>query len=524
MASTSGSGTKPKTRKDNEVWLIGPTAHALTVRLAIRKEEERARFSKALAQKTKEDEKQGMNPPFSSSSESEEQVNSSASECSPKKSKPGKPRAKNIMSPVLAKALDRTKISDRDAVHLIAAAAQSLGHNVEDIAVNRKTIRQSRMKLRVQSFKSAKEQFILNLDPTIPLVVHWDGKLLPETAGGKETNDRLPIIVSYEENEQLLNVSKLPNGTGEAMANAVVEVVKDWKLKDYIVAMSFDTTSSNTGRHTGACKLIEIKLEKNLLWLPCRHHVHEVVIGGVFDHVMGPSTGPDILVFKRFQAFWPNIVQSDYSTAATDQEMDLVVTENREVQAPANDLLFLKKISDYTKVDKEVSEEACCKFINHLWYLNEEVVGFAFFDMNVGDETKQRMVDSLKKAQNGNRMKAVVKPQDVNDIHLEDFVSSATSKFFDMLNLPTDFLQLSPSLWQTNAGYCKAQKKLKTMKVVNDVAERGVALIQDYIHVITKDEEQRQFLLQVVSDHRKNFPNSLKRSVIEALKKNDLCC
>ncbi|XP_042230868.1 uncharacterized protein LOC121872269 [Homarus americanus] len=30
MASTSGSGTKPKTRKDNEVWLIGPTAHALT--------------------------------------------------------------------------------------------------------------------------------------------------------------------------------------------------------------------------------------------------------------------------------------------------------------------------------------------------------------------------------------------------------------------------------------------------------------------------------------------------------------
>ncbi|KAG7173857.1 hypothetical protein Hamer_G018135 [Homarus americanus] len=536
MASTSGSGTKPKTRKDNEVWLIGPTAHALTglklpstgevmIRLAIRKEEERARFSKALAQKTKEDEKQGMNPPFSSSSESEEQVNSSASECSPpKKSKPGKPRAKNIMSPVLAKALDRTKISDRDAVHLIAAAAQTLGHNVEDIAVNRKTIRQSRMKLRVQSFKSAKEQFILNLDPTIPLVVHWDGKLLPETAGGKETYDRLPIIVSYEENEQLLNVSKLPNGTGEAMANAVVEVVKDWKLKDYIVAMSFDTTSSNTGRHTGACKLIEIKLEKNLLWLPCRHHVHEVVIGGVFDRVMGPSTGPDILVFKRFQAFWPNIVQSDYSTAATDQEMDLVVTENREVQAPANDLLFLKKISDYTKVDKEVSEEACRKFINHLWYLNEEVVGFAFFDMNVGDETKQRMVDSLKKAQNGNRMKAVVKPQDVNDIHLEDFVSSATSQFFDMLNLPTDFLQLSPSLWQTNAGYCKAQKKLKTMKVVNDVAERGVALIQDYIHVITKDEEQRQFLLQVVSDHRKNFPNSLKRTVIEALKKNDLCC
>ena len=79
-----------------------------------------------------------------------------------------------------------------------------------------------------------------------------------------------------------------------------------------------------------------------------------------------------------------------------------------------------------------------------------------------------------------------------------------------MLFLLTDFLQLSLSLWQANAEYSKAQKKLKTMKIVYDVAERGVALIQDYIHVITKDEEQRQYLLHVVAAHRKNFPNSQK--------------
>ncbi|KAG7160662.1 hypothetical protein Hamer_G032231 [Homarus americanus] len=181
-------------------------------------------------------------------------------------------------------------------------------------------------------------------------------------------------------------------------------------------------------------------------------------------------------------AFWPNIVQSDH-TAATDQEMDLVVTENREVQAP-NDLLFLKKISDYTKVDKEVSEEATQIYQSSV-VPQQEVVGFAFFDMNVGDE-KQRMVDSLK------RLKMWLSSQDVNDIHLEDFVSSAISKFY-MLNLPTDFLQLSHLCGKLMQVIAK-QKKLKTMKVVNDVAERGVALIQDYIHVITKDEEQRQFL------------------------------
>ncbi|KAG7173626.1 hypothetical protein Hamer_G029240 [Homarus americanus] len=79
---------------------------------------------------------------------------------------------------------------------------------------------------------------------------------------------------------------------------------------------------------------------------------------------------------------------------------------------------------------------------------------------------------------------------------------------------------LSPSLWQTNAGYCKAQKKLKTMKVVNDVAERGVALIQDYIHVITKDEEQRQFLLQVFKNEVTLYIDTLQHQLYSFKRQN----
>ena len=41
---------------------------------------------------------------------------------------------------------------------------------------------------------------------------------------------------------------------------------------------------------------------------------------------------------------------------------------------------------------------------------------------------------------------------------------------------------------------------------VNEWAERGVALIQDF-NSATKDEMQKQFLLQVVEQHRKNFTN-----------------
>ena len=39
------------------------------------------------------------------------------------------------------------------------------------------------------------------------------------------------------------------------------------------------------------------------------------------------------------------------------------------------------------------------------------------------------------------------------------------------------------------------------MRVVNDVAERGVALTQEYNQILTKDEEQKQILLLGVEDH-----------------------
>ena len=52
-----------------------------------------------------------------------------------------------------------------------------------------------------------------------------------------------------------------PTSTGEAQYSAVVKLLQEWNVKDDIVAMTFDTTSSNTGRHKGACT----RLEKTIL-------------------------------------------------------------------------------------------------------------------------------------------------------------------------------------------------------------------------------------------------------------------
>ena len=118
------------------------------------------------------------------------------------------------------------------------------------------------------------------------------------------------IDLQYGKNtEKLLGVPKLTKGTGAAMAEATVSALKDWNLKEKIVGMCFETTSSNTGIHTGACTLIEKQLHKNLMYLACRHHMHEIIVSDVFKCCFVPTSGgPDVLLLKRFRKNWNFII------------------------------------------------------------------------------------------------------------------------------------------------------------------------------------------------------------------------
>lgn len=206
-------------------------------------------------------------------------------------------RPANIISPQLASALDRTNVSDRDATYLLAATAQSLGHDIGNFNISRASIRRVRIANRTMAVQRLKEQFISH--ESHQLTVHWDGKLLPDITG-HATVDRLPVLVSGHGIEQLLGVPKLNHGTGEETSNAVIHQLKEWVMIDRVKAMCFDTTASNTGCHAGACSLIEKKLDKDLLFLACRHLVHEIILADVFKHAVGASSGPEIGLFKRF--------------------------------------------------------------------------------------------------------------------------------------------------------------------------------------------------------------------------------
>jgi 3-oxoacyl-(acyl-carrier-protein) synthase len=92
---------------------------------------------------------------------------------------------------------------------------------------------------------------------------------------------------------KLFAVHPLASGTGEAQAAAVYAALEDWNLTNHVNFTVFDTTSSNTGVKAGACVLLEQKMEKQLVAVACRHHIHELIAAKAFKTLIEPSTsGP----------------------------------------------------------------------------------------------------------------------------------------------------------------------------------------------------------------------------------------
>lgn len=62
--------------------------------------------------------------------------------------------------------------------------------------------------------------------------------------------------------------------------------------------------------------------------------------------------------------------------------------------------------------------------------------------------------------------------------------------------------------------YKKARNRLKNIKVVTDSAERGVKLMSDYLKILCKNEEEKQWILLVVSFFREMCKSKHKTDLL----------
>ncbi|KAE9539939.1 hypothetical protein AGLY_005191 [Aphis glycines] len=514
----------------------------------------------------------------------------------------------------LVTVLDRCKVSDRDATHIIIATAQALGHNVDNLVINRSSIRRVREKVR--KLRAEQLRLSFNNDLFKEIVVHWDEKMLPSLTG-KDLVERLPVLISCEGREQLLGVPQLSAGTGEEQAENVFQLLIDWEITDSVVAVCCDTTASNTGRLKGACVLLEQHLEKDMLYLMCRHHIYELVLRCVFEEKFGITSGPNIPLFKKFQEYWSKLNTSHFNAGIEDINICTALSHTKNdvlqfaldhskkeqfredyrelleltiiflggtphrgisfripgashharwmakaiyclkififrnqfkmsprqqkacqdtcifivsiyvkswfrahiaIEAPYQDLMFVQKLLEYENIDQKVAFVSLKKMCGHLWYLSPETAALAFFDINVPLSEKKKMVVALNTIDTSeytaNRFAIDIKNLSLLKSNcISDFINSSSVKLFHRFNIKTDFLNEDPVLWKSNQHYIQGLNKFINLKVVNDAAERGVKLMSDYNNLITKNEDQKQFLIQTIYDYRQRYPNANKNTL-----------
>lgn len=194
-------------------------------------------------------------------------------------------------------------------------------------------------------------------------------------------------------------------------------------------------------------------------------------------------------------------------------------TSSMSLTAPANDLSLLKKLDALSDIMPLTSKHTIEKLKNHLWFLSEILIAFSFYDASIGHECKRKMVENLSRQLPAQRDKnRFVLPGNtiIQELELYDFVSSRTIQFFEITGLSRAFLTLDPSEWENDALYVRGRIAVLNFTVVNDPAERAIALYQRCeSQAVLEDRKKR--VVQVVENHRKKFPSKNKRDIITKL-------
>ena len=109
--------------------------------------------------------------------------------------------------------------------------------------------------------------------------------------------------------------------------------------------------------------------------------------------------------------------------------------------------------------------------------------------------------------------------ENLKNKNLDYFMNFNSLHLLDRFQINRNFLKVNVKEWPQNEDYLKGLKIFKTLRVVNDTAKRAVHLTE-YINLLTKDEIQKQYLLQVVSEYKKQYPNANKTTVTKRIKIN----
>lgn len=189
------------------------------------------------------------------------------------------------------------------------------------------------------------------------------------------------------------------------------------------------------------------------------------------------------------------------------------------VKAPMNDLRLIKDLIKFEQVDRDCSKIVFDGLKKHFWYLSEQLAPLAFFDDDVPKPIKNEMRLNYfsKNSVLLNKKKFFVNRETpISTFYskqITDFITKGSKSFFEILQISDEFLSLDANLWENTASFVEAKATIAGLAVVNDSAERGVALAK-FSNRTSKKEGFFQNRLSSVVDNRNKVKSFDRRNLL----------
>ena len=188
---------------------------------------------------------------------------------------------------------------------------------------------------------------------------------------------------------------------------------------------------------------------------------------------------------------------------------------SRPKKAPSNDLMAYKSMKEFCKHDKQIAIEVGKSVLRHGWYLSEKLAVLAIVDEDLEDSIRKKMAAKLLVSSVPEKFSSgypdIPEFSGLSDI--ADAVGPDSWFLLKVADVGGEFLDKPVPEWIREPSYQKLKDFICKMSVVNDVSERGVKLIQEYVDS-AHDEDLRQNILTVSKEIKSkvNSRNTTKES------------
>lgn len=227
-------------------------------------------------------------------------------------------------------AMDNAGLSFRQMTQVSHAFINEFGEKPSEYCLGVSTFHSNSIRIRRMIVEKMSEDMKKS---NSKLVLLFDTKTFTQlNAAHLPRGKRLAIVLYSCKVHYGLGLNPIENGSAETLSDQLQSNTIELNLKNRIVGLVCDTENTNTGYFGGTCIKFELKIQKELLRLCCRHHILEIVLKKVCYGLLDPNETPNFGFrgFDQLKIRWNQLDKTDFQPLDFDDDSAILSALRQE--------------------------------------------------------------------------------------------------------------------------------------------------------------------------------------------------